>query len=295
MKNKIMIPKEGENWSCRTLILTVAALVCFVAAGIPIKNIGVERAAAADKTDIMTDTYTVLRLVQGEYQTGEANVHIRDRASITITLVNSEFNAKSRQDREEKSKQLKGKVVSLMQKMRWPAGETLLTIGYSSHKKKFFIVDISHTIDSYLYKIVTRIVEPITKPDSRIVNMSGKCLDVQSPCQHENGCKIQVWECNGQLQQQWLFASGTLRSGAGMCLDVQSHCQNENGCKVQVWECNGNQQQRWQISDSTIRTATGKCLDVNTNCQNNNGCDVNIWDCNAQPQQQWTMNVTQEK
>lgn len=32
---------------------------------------------------------------------------------------------------------------------------------------------------------------------------AGMCLDVHSPCQSENGCRVQIWECNGSRQQTW--------------------------------------------------------------------------------------------
>ena len=36
-----------------------------------------------------------------------------------------------------------------------------------------------------------------------IVSGAGLCLDVHSACQSENGCNVQVWECNGSKQQTW--------------------------------------------------------------------------------------------
>ena len=32
---------------------------------------------------------------------------------------------------------------------------------------------------------------------------AGKYLDVHSPCQGDNGCNVQVWDCNGTRQQTW--------------------------------------------------------------------------------------------
>ena len=42
----------------------------------------------------------------------------------------------------------------------------------------------------------------------------GLCLDVHAPCQKENGCKVQVWECGGEQQQQWTIDKGEIRNGA---------------------------------------------------------------------------------
>ena len=81
----------------------------------------------------------------------------------------------------------------------------------------------------------------------QIENGVGLCLDVHAPCQTENGCRVQVWQCSGEQQQKWTIEKGEIRSGAGLCLDVQKDCQDQNGCKVQVWKCSGERQQTWMI------------------------------------------------
>ena len=77
---------------------------------------------------------------------------------------------------------------------------------------------------------------------------AGKCLDVQSYCQGENGCNVQVWDCSGSRQQSWFVGGDEIVGGVGQCLDVHSNCQGDNGCNVQVWKCNGSPQQTWSAS-----------------------------------------------
>ena len=48
----------------------------------------------------------------------------------------------------------------------------------------------------------------------QIESGAGLCLDVHAPCQKKNGCKVQVWECGGEQQQQWTIDKGEIRSGA---------------------------------------------------------------------------------
>ena len=116
---------------------------------------------------------------------------------------------------------------------------------------------------------------------------AGKCLDVHAPDQHLNGAKVQVWDCNGTVQQRWSFQGGAIVSGAGKCLDVHAPDQHSNGARVQVWDCNGTLQQRWTLQGHTLRSGAGKCLDVHAPDQHLNGARVQVWDCNGTIQQRW--------
>lgn len=120
-----------------------------------------------------------------------------------------------------------------------------------------------------------------------IISGAKKCLDVVAPDQHNNGAKVQVWDCNNSLQQTWRADGHAIRSGAGKCLDVDAPEQHNNGAKVQVWDCNNSQQQTWTIDGETIRSGAGKCLDVDAPNQHNNGAKVQVWDCNNSLQQTW--------
>lgn len=118
---------------------------------------------------------------------------------------------------------------------------------------------------------------------------AGKCLDVHAPDQHNNGARVQVWDCNGTIQQTWAFAGRAIKSGAGKCLDVHAPDQRNNGAKVQVWDCNGSPQQTWDWDGRrrVLRSGAGKCLDVHAPDQHNNGAKVQVWDCNGSVQQIW--------
>jgi hypothetical protein len=84
-------------------------------------------------------------------------------------------------------------------------------------------------------------------PIGALVNGGGKCLDVDAPQMRNNGGKVQVWDCNGQPQQQWSFRGNALVNGGGKCLDVDAPQMRNNGGKVQVWDCNGQSQQQWRF------------------------------------------------
>jgi hypothetical protein len=131
-----------------------------------------------------------------------------------------------------------------------------------------------------------------------------KCLDVHAPAQWTNGAHVQVWDCNGEIQQQWKFIDGTIRSRAGKCLDVHAPEQYKNGARLQVWDCNGSRQQRWKLrhigepsvsiyTPYKIVSGAGKCLTVDGKRPYpayHNGARVTVWDCNditKRDEQEW--------
>jgi Ricin-type beta-trefoil lectin domain len=82
----------------------------------------------------------------------------------------------------------------------------------------------------------------------RSVRFPGKCLDVDVHGGGRNGSKVQLWDCNGQNQQKWLYvayplANSTVSWKFGRCLDVDITAGNRNGTKVQLWSCNQQPQQ----------------------------------------------------
>jgi hypothetical protein len=81
----------------------------------------------------------------------------------------------------------------------------------------------------------------------------GLCLDAETDAggnPHNNGDKVQVWDCIGTLQQHWTFwSNGTItNNNGGKCLDAQTdatHNPGANGDRVQLWTCVGTLQQVW--------------------------------------------------
>ncbi|MEV0200437.1 RICIN domain-containing protein [Nonomuraea sp. NPDC050691] len=116
---------------------------------------------------------------------------------------------------------------------------------------------------------------------------SGRCLDVSGASQ-ANGAQAQIWDCNGQSNQQWTStSSGELRVYGTKCLDVNG-AGTADGTAVIIWDCNGQNNQKWRLnSDGTI-TALGanKCLDV-SGSGTANGAKVQIWTCHGGANQKW--------
>ncbi|WP_308250199.1 lectin [Sphaerisporangium fuscum] len=117
---------------------------------------------------------------------------------------------------------------------------------------------------------------------------SGRCLDVSGASQ-ANGAQAQIWDCNGQANQQWTSTgSGELRVYGNKCLDVNG-AATADGTAVIIWDCNGQNNQKWRINNDGTITAVGagKCLDVAA-AGTANGTKVQIWTCHGGTNQQWT-------
>ncbi|WP_188195619.1 RICIN domain-containing protein [Nonomuraea sp. SYSU D8015] len=117
---------------------------------------------------------------------------------------------------------------------------------------------------------------------------SGRCLNVAGASQ-ANGAQAQIWDCNGQANQQWTStSSGELRVYGTKCLDVNG-AGTADGTAVIIWDCNGQNNQKWRLNADGTITAVGanKCLDV-SGAGTANGTKVHIWTCTGATNQRWT-------
>ncbi|MGP3915498.1 ricin-type beta-trefoil lectin domain protein [Nonomuraea sp. 10N515B] len=117
---------------------------------------------------------------------------------------------------------------------------------------------------------------------------SGRCLDVTGASQ-TNGAQAQIWDCNGQPNQQWSSTTaGELRVYGGKCLDVNG-AGTADGTSVIIWDCNGQNNQKWRLNADGSITAVGanKCLDV-SGAGTANGSRMQIWTCHGGTNQKWT-------
>ncbi|MCA2225134.1 arabinofuranosidase catalytic domain-containing protein [Nonomuraea aurantiaca] len=117
---------------------------------------------------------------------------------------------------------------------------------------------------------------------------SGRCLDVSGVSQ-ANSAQVQIWDCNGQNNQQWTStAAGELRVYGTKCLDVYG-AGTANGTNVIIWDCNGQSNQQWRLNTDGTITAVGanKCLDV-SGSGTANGTKAQIWTCQGTANQMWS-------
>ncbi|MGX7673692.1 ricin-type beta-trefoil lectin domain protein [Plantactinospora sp. DSM 117369] len=132
-------------------------------------------------------------------------------------------------------------------------------------------------------------VNPTTPPAgsaSRIVGVqSNRCVDVPNGSR-TNGTRVQLYDCNGQVQQQWTYTSNKqLQVYGNMCLDAAG---SGNGTAVQIYSCHGQSNQQWNVnSNGTISgVQSGRCLDVWSTA---NGAQIQLYDCHGNTNQRFNL------
>jgi hypothetical protein len=129
---------------------------------------------------------------------------------------------------------------------------------------------------------------------------SKKCIDLAAG-NTTNGDEVELWDCNGLIQQQWIVdpAKGTIQLGVDStkCLDNLGG-STAPGNRVGLWDCiPGDASQQWSYDDSaqtiilkenTTVGANSLCLDL-PSADPSNGNWLEIWGCNGLVNQQWTM------
>ncbi|GAA0412425.1 RICIN domain-containing protein [Microbispora corallina] len=117
---------------------------------------------------------------------------------------------------------------------------------------------------------------------------ANRCLDVPN-ASTTNGLQLQLWDCNGQANQQWTYTSSKqLQVYGTKCLDANGQ-GTANGTQVIIWDCNGQTNQQWNVNaDGTVTgVQSGKCMEA-SNFGTANGTKVQLWSCTGTTSQKWT-------
>lgn len=126
----------------------------------------------------------------------------------------------------------------------------------------------------------------------------GLCLDADTGTLHAKTTKVQLWSCNGQEQQHWVFhpVSGkpyvytiTNVGGDDKCLDADTGTIGHNGTIVHLYPCDNWIGQQWYIShpdeDQSIlylqNKASSRFLDAASEKAGQNGDPVQLWEWNG--------------
>ncbi|MFI7705595.1 endo-1,4-beta-xylanase [Nonomuraea sp. NPDC049480] len=118
---------------------------------------------------------------------------------------------------------------------------------------------------------------------------SGRCVDVPNSSTTD-GTAVNLWDCNGQTNQQWTQTSaGELKVYGNKCLDAGG---TGNGAKIQIYSCWGGDNQKWRVnSDGTIvGVQSGLCLDA-VGAGTGNGTGLQLYSCHSGSNQKWTYNA----
>jgi beta-glucanase (GH16 family) len=116
---------------------------------------------------------------------------------------------------------------------------------------------------------------------------AGRCIDIPS-ANPADGARLQLYDCNGSVAQQWTpAADGTLRA-MGKCMDPAGGAL-ANGTPIQLVTCNGNPVQRFTLSAAgdLVNVSANRCVDVK-DWNSANGAQLQLWDCAGTTNQKWT-------
>lgn len=97
--------------------------------------------------------------------------------------------------------------------------------------------------------------------------------------------QVRLWQCNGQIAQDWQMTSDGRIQDAGACLD-DAGGGTANGNQVWIFTCNGSMAQQWVMrSDrSIVNVLAKKCLTAPTATA---GAVAQIDDCTGSANQIW--------
>jgi len=122
-----------------------------------------------------------------------------------------------------------------------------------------------------------------------------KCIDIVGG-KASAGAKVQIWGCNGQENQKFIWCSdGRIVSAINdnMCLDVPGGDPSK-ASDLQIWHCNAAAGQYFQYDGNNMavypwKTGEKMCMDVSAG-STNPGTPVNIFSCNPGTGEKWQIN-----
>jgi len=161
----------------------------------------------------------------------------------------------------------------------------------------FALLNLAHICigENQTWHVDAAVCDPSKTVQFRLLRDSKKCLDVRGG-QITDGAKLQIWDCNGHTNQDFVWCtdgrivSAGPGSALGMCLDVPGGDASKP-TELQLWQCNGRAGQYWQFdekSQSIFPPSTGEkmCVDVEGG-SDTNGATVNIYYCSPGSGEKW--------
>jgi hypothetical protein len=138
-----------------------------------------------------------------------------------------------------------------------------------------------------------------------------RCLDADTTQGGVNGNKVQIWDCNALIQQDWHFYETGPGSEVfyivsvkyGKCLDQDLNTLGTNGTRVQLWDCNYQKQQLWYLPWFTggspnvgfhqfyANAATRFVLDADSSHGLGNGSVAQLWQNLGGQNQFWAVHL----
>ena len=128
----------------------------------------------------------------------------------------------------------------------------------------------------------------------RGVTFNNRCLDANMGQISQNGAVVELWDCNGELNQLWIPSyDGQIHSAYNnRCLDMDlTASDGDNGSYIKLYDCWGGSNQQWHLDGDGVHihnAYNNRCLDAAMGGIANNGDKVQVWDCGGVGNQAWS-------
>jgi hypothetical protein len=145
VKQKEAIMKTRKTECKLQTLLALLAALCMFACG-PDSMIG-------QLWGQMGELFTIKAAIDDSLVEGEASIHIQNGKVITLGLVNTEYNDLEAPEREKAAENVLNILkTQIKAKDEFKKVDTVV-VNFIHHEKKFLVVDVTMTVDYYVYNI----------------------------------------------------------------------------------------------------------------------------------------------
>ena len=101
----------------------------------------------------MGELFTIKEAIDESLVEGETSIHIQNGNVITLGLVNTEFNDLEAPEREKAAENVLNILMTQIEAKEEFKKVEKVIVNFIHHEKKFLVVDVTMTVDYYVYNI----------------------------------------------------------------------------------------------------------------------------------------------
>jgi hypothetical protein len=101
----------------------------------------------------MGELFTIKEAIDDSLVEGETSIHIQNGKVITLGLVNTEYNELEATEREKAAENVLNILKTHIEAKEEFEKVDTVVVNFIHHEKKFLVVDVTMTVDYYVYNI----------------------------------------------------------------------------------------------------------------------------------------------
>ena len=101
----------------------------------------------------MGELFAIKKAIDDTLTHGETSIHIQNGRVVTLGLVNTEYNVLEAPEREKAAENVVNILLAQIEAKEEFKNVDTVVVNFVHHEKKFWVVDVTMTIDYYIYKI----------------------------------------------------------------------------------------------------------------------------------------------